>query len=175
MRLFEYISMCVMPIVIFVIIAVGVFERKKVFDLFIDGAKEGFEISVKLIPTLVGIFFSVGLLRSSGTIDSITKLLGFVTNIFKFPSELIPLALVRPISGSAAIGVASDIMKTYGVDSLIGKTASVIMGSTETTFYTIAVYTSIVKIKKTRGLVWAALSADLAGIIAAVVFCRIMS
>lgn len=171
----NFISTSIIPLIIFVIILFGIIEKKNVFDLFLDGAKEGLEITIRIFPTLIGIFLAVGMLRSSGIIWIISKYLKPILNIINFPTEVLPLALLRPISGSAAIGVATDIMEKYGVDSLIGNTASVILGSTETTFYTIAIYTSHVKIKNSRGVLGAALLADAAGILAAVIFCRIMS
>lgn len=110
-------------------------------------------------------FLAIGVLRSSGVLDLIIKLSSPILEIFNFPSELMPLAILRPISGSASIAVATDIMKQVGVDSLIGNIASTIMGSTETTLYTIAIYTSCIKIKKTRFILIAALTADITGII----------
>lgn len=156
----SYFSTIILPIIIFIIVLFGLLEKKNIFDLFIEGAKEGLEITFKIFPTLIGIFFAVSLLRFSGILDFISKSLSPLLNLVKFPTEILPLALLRPISGSAAIGIATDIMKNYGVDSLIGNIASVIMGSTETTFYTIAIYTSCIKIKNNRGVLIAALLAD---------------
>lgn len=171
----NYISAAVIPIIILLIIIYGLFEKNKVYDSFLDGAKEGIEIVFKMFPTLVGIFVAVGALRSSGLIDLIVKLIEPFTNILKIPSQIMPLALLRPISGSASMAVAVDIMQVYGVDTIIGLITSTIMGSTETTFYTIAIYTSCVGIKKTRGVLLAALLADFAGMIASVVIWRILS
>ena len=171
----NYISSAAIPVVITVIILYGLKEKKKVFDIFLDGGKEGFEIVIKMFPTLVGIFLAVGALRSSGIIDLIVNLITPITNLLEIPSQIMPLALLRPISGSASMAVAVDIMQNYGVDTLTGLITSTIMGSTETTFYTIAVYTSAVGIKKTRGILIAALAADVAGIVASVVICRILS
>jgi spore maturation protein B len=171
----NYISSLAIPLTIILIVIYGVREKKKSFDIFIKGAKEGVEIVFKMFPTLLGIFLSIGLLRSSGIIDFIVKILTPFTNFIEFPSQVMPLALLRPISGSASMAVAVDIMNNYGVDTLIGMITSVIMGSTETTFYTIAIYTSCVGIKKTRGVLIAALAADIAGMIASVVICRILS
>ena len=175
MSVINYISNFAVPAVILIIVAWGMFEKKPVFDLFLDGAKEGLEVTIKIFPTLIGIFFAIALLRSSGIVNLCTSLVAPVTNILRIPSEIIPLAILRPISGSAAIGVATDIMKQYGVDSFIGNVTSVIMGSTETTFYTIAVYTSYVKIRKNRGVLVAALTADIVGVLSAVTFCKILS
>jgi spore maturation protein B len=175
MKIIEFFSNIAMPLMILIIILYGIIERKKVFDIFLDGAKEGIEVVFNIFPTLVGLFVAIGALRSSGVIDLIVNFLTPVLNIVNFPTEILPLALIRPISGSSSIAVATDIMKTYGIDSKIGLIASVIMGSTETTVYTIAVYTSAVGIKKTRFVLWASLIADFVGIIASVTVCRFLS
>ena len=171
----NFISAAAMPIVILIIVAYGLIEKNKVYDTFLQGAKEGIEIVFKLLPTLIGIFVAVGALRSSGVIDLIVKLISPITNLLKIPSQIMPLAILRPISGSASMAVAVDIMKNYGVDTFIGLVSSTIMGSTETTFYTIAIYTSCVGIKKTRGILIAALLADIAGMVASAIIWQIMS
>lgn len=175
MKFIEYFSNIAMPLMIIIIVLYGVIERKKVFDIFLEGAKEGIGIVLNIFPTLVGLFVAIGALRSSGIIDLIVNFLTPVLNLVNFPTEILPLALIRPISGSSSIAVATDIMNKYGVDSNIGLMASVIMGSTETTVYTIAVYTSSVGIKKTRFVLWASLIADFVGIITSVVLCRLLS
>lgn len=175
MSFINYISNIAVPATILIIIVYGLIEKKQVFDIFLDGAKEGLQIVVNIFPTLLGLFLSINVLRASGIIDVITKMLLPFLNLLKIPSEILPLALLRPISGSASMAVATDIMNSYGVDSLIGLICSTIMGSTETTLYTIALYTSAVKIKKTRFVLIAALLADFAGMITSVVFWRIMS
>lgn len=161
MNFINYISSAAIPIIMAIIIIYGLVEKNKVYDTFVDGAKEGMEIVVKLFPTLLGIFVAVGALRSSGVLDFIINFISPITNVFHIPSEIMPLALVRPISGSASTAVATDIMTKFGVDSKIGLIASTIMGSTETTFYTIAIYTSCVGIKKTKFVLAAALIGDL--------------
>lgn len=175
MKFIEFFSNFAMPFMIIVIVLYGVIERKKVFDIFLDGAKEGVGVVFNIFPTLVGLFVAIGALRSSGVIDLIVSFLTPVFDLFNFPSEILPLALIRPISGSASIAVATDIMNNFGIDTDIGFIASVIMGSTETTVYTIAVYTSSVGIKKTRFVLWAALIADFVGMITSVVVCRFLS
>ncbi len=165
MQVINFFSNLAMPMVIFFIVLYGVTEKVKVFDNFLEGAKEGIKTTFSILPTLIGLFLAIGVLRSSGVLDFIIKLSSPILEIFKFPSELMPLAILRPISGSASIAVATDIMKQAGVDSLIGNIASTIMGSTETTLYTIAIYTSCIKIKKTRFILLAALTADITGII----------
>lgn len=175
MKFIEYFSNIAMPLMIIIIVIYGVIERKKIFDIFLDGAKDGIGVVLNIFPTLVGLFVAIGALRSSGVIALIVNFLTPVLSFVNFPTEILPLALIRPISGSSSIAVATDIMNTFGVDSNIGLMASVIMGSTETTVYTIAVYTSSVGIKKTRFVLWAALIADFVGIVTSVIVCRLLS
>ena len=174
-NIINFLSNLAMPLIILVIVVYGVIEKKEVFDKFVEGAKEGIKIVVNIFPTLIGLFLAVGTLRSSGVIDIIINLLNPLLNIVHFPTEIMPLALLRPISGSSSIAVATDIMKNFGVDSQIGIMAAVIMGATETTLYTIAVYSSSVKIKKTRFVLIAALTADIVGIITSTIICRFLS
>lgn len=175
MQIVNYLSAAAIPIVILIILYYGIKEKKKVFDIFLEGATEGVKIVVNLFPTLIGIFIAVGTLRNSGVLDFIIGIISPVTDLLKIPSQILPLAMLRPISGSASMGVAVDIMKQYGVDSTLGMITSVIMGSTETTFYTIAIYTACVKVKKIRFVLAAALMADLAGMVTSVIICQIMS
>ena len=172
MEIINYISVIAMPLVILIIILNAFKEKVSVFDIFLKGATEGVEISLKIFPTLIGLFVAIGMLRSSGVLDFITRLISPVLAYMRFPVEIVPLALIRPISGSASMAIATDIITQNGVDSFIGILAAVIMGSTETTLYTIAVYTSSVKIKKTRGIIIAALAADITGIIVSLLICR---
>jgi len=171
----NFISSVAMPTIILVIIVYGLIERKKVYDTFLNGAKEGIEVVVKMFPTLIAIFVAVGALRSSGVIDLIVNLIQPITNLIKIPSQIMPLAILRPISGSASMAVAVNIMRTYGVDTFIGLITSTIMGSTETTLYTIAIYTSSVGIRKTRYILLAALLADIAGMVTSVVIWQLLS
>lgn len=175
MQIVNYLSASAIPMVILIILFYGIKEKKKIFDIFLEGATEGMKIVINLFPTLIGIFLAVGALRNSGILDFIIQIISPITNFLKIPSQILPLSMLRPISGSASMGVAVDIMKQYGVDTIIGKITSVIMGSTETTFYTIAIYTACIKVKKIRFVLAAALLADLAGMIASVIICQIMS
>ena len=150
----------------------GLKEKKNVFDLFIKGATKGIEIIVKIFPTLIGLFFAIGLLNNSGIIDFIVKLNSPILDYLKIPKEILPLVILRPISGSASMAVATEIIKNNGVDSITGLSACVIMGATETTLYTIAVYTSAVKVKKTRHILIASLMADMTGVITAILICN---
>lgn len=175
MEFISFFSDIAMPLIILLIVIYGLIEKNKVFDIFLDGAKEGIGVVVGIFPTLIGLFVAIGALRSSGILDFIVQIMTPILDIVKFPSEIMPLALIRHISGSSSIAVAVDIMKNFGVDSTFGLMASVIMGSTETTLYTIAVYTSAVGVKKTRFVLAASLLADFVGIVVSVVVCRIMS
>ena len=174
-KLINYFSYIVMPIIIVIILLYGILEKKKVFDLFIKGANEGLNMVIKIFPTLIGLFLAIGALRSSGIIEGITKISKGFLEIINFPNELLPLAILRPISGGGSIAIATDIMKKYGVDSFIGLVSATIMGSTETTLYTIAIYTSSVKIKNIRFVLIVALLADITGMIASVGIWRILS
>ncbi len=174
-HIINFLSNLAMPLIILIIVIYGFIEKKEVFDKFIEGAKEGIKIVINIFPTLIGLFLAVGTLRSSGVLDIAIKLIEPLLHMMNFPTEIMPLALLRPISGSSSIAVATDIMKNFGVDSQIGIMAGVIMGATETTLYTIAVYSSSVKIKKTRFVLIASLTADAVGIITSVVICRLLS
>ncbi len=174
MQFVNFLSSIAMPVVIFIIVMYAFIEKIKIFDTFLIGAKEGINIVITIFPTLVGLFLAIGALRSSGILDFIIHLISPILNQFNFPTDIMPLALIRPISGSSSIAIATDIMKTFGVDSQIGLMASVIMGSTETTIYTIAVYTSSIGVKKTRFVLWASLIADFVGITTSIIICKVL-
>lgn len=175
MTVINYLSNLAIPLTILLILTYGLIEKRKVFDIFLNGAREGIQIVVKIFPTLIGLFVAIGALRYSGILDFIIKLIYPIINFFNIPTEIMPLAILRPISGSASIAVGSDIMAQYGVDSKLGLIASTIMGSTETTLYTIAIYTSVVGIKKTRFVLIAALMGDLIGMLSSVIIWNILS
>ena len=146
----------------------------KVYEEFVEGAKEGFGVATRIIPYLVAILVAVRMFREAGGIQLLAKMLGPVLEKIGFPVDLLPLVLVRPLSGGASTGVFTDIVKTFGPDSINSLIAATIMGSTETTFYVIAVYFGSVGIQRTRHAVPAGLLADLAGVVAAVIVCRLM-
>ena len=174
MKIVNYISTIAVPVVIIIIVIYGIADKKKVYDIFVEGATEGMSIVIKIFPTLLGIFLAVGVLRSSGLLEIITRAVSVFTNKVGFPSEVMPLAMLRPISGSASLAVATDIMKTYGVDSKIGLITPTIMGSTETTFYTIAIYTGSIGVKKIRFVLVAALIADFIGMLTSAIVWNII-
>jgi spore maturation protein B len=156
------------PAVILLIVTYGLSERVKVYDEFVKGAKKGISTVVKIMPTLVGLMVGVGVLRASGFLDFLSGLLGRVTDYIGFPSQIVPLTIVRMFSSSAATGLVLDLFKEYGTDSRIGLIASVMMCCTETIFYTMSVYFMAAKVKKTRYTLTGALLATLAGIVATV-------
>ena len=150
----------------------GALKKIDVFDAFIVGGKQGFEISVSLIPYLIAMMVAVGMLRASGFFELLYGVLAPLLTAIGMPADLLPLALIRPFSGSAATGVMAELIHANGGNSFIAKTAATMMGSTETTFYIIAVYFGAVNIRRTRHAIPAGLLADLAGIIASVGVCR---
>lgn len=174
MNFINIISNYSIPIIILLIVGICFFEKNNVFDDFTEGVKEGVKIIYNVFPTLLGLFVAIGFLKTSGLLDFIIKLIMPMIELVKIPKEILPLMVFKPVSGSAATAIATEIMRENGVDSLIGKTASVIMGSTETTLYTIAIYTGCVKIKKTRGILLAALAGDFIGMLVSIVICRFM-
>lgn len=166
----KYISTIIIPVIISAILLAGIKEKKKVFDIFTSGAKEGINVTINLFPTLIGIFLAINMLRASGLIDFIVSIISNITDMFGIPSEILPLAIIKPISGSGSMALATDIMAKFGPDSKIGMIAATIMGSSETTFYVIALYMSKVKVKDSRKIIIPALLADLASIISAIIF-----
>ena len=146
----------------------------KVYEEFVEGAKEGFQTAIMIIPYLVAILVAIGMFREAGGIKLLSDLLKPGLDAVGFPTELLPMSLVRPLSGSGSLGLFSDIVKEFGPDSLLARTAGTIYGSTETTFYVIAVYFGAVNVRRTRHAVPAGLIADAVGIIASIIICRLM-
>lgn len=174
MEFVVYISDYIIPFVIFYIVGFAVLMKRNVYDSFVKGAKDGIKTVVDIMPTLVGLMVGVGVLRASGFLDFFCGKLAFVAERLYFPGELIPLAIVRLFSSSAATGLALDIFKEYGTDSYIGLVTSIMMGCTETVFYTMSVYFMTAKIKKTRWTLPGALLSTFAGIAASVFIARMM-
>ena len=164
----EAASAWIIPSLIFGMLAVGVIRKVKVYEVFVAGAKEGFDLAVMIIPYLVAILASVGMLRSSGGLDTIVGAIASFTTSFGLPGEALPLALLRPLSGSGAFGITAEIIQTNGPDSYVGQLVSTMNGSTETTFYVLAVYFGSVGVSKLRHAVPVGLAADFTGVIASV-------
>ena len=145
----------------------GLVRRVDLWSALVEGAGEGLQVSLRIVAPLIGLLTAVYMLRASGALELLGQLLEPVLSAVGIPVETVPLLLVRPVSGSAALGVGAELIETYGPDSPVGRTAAVMLGSTETTFYTIAVYFGAAKIAKTRYAVPAALCGDIAGFLAA--------
>ncbi len=166
--LISIISVVAIPLVLLVFLGWGLFKKVKVYEVFVEGAKEGFTVAIKIIPYLVAMLAAIGIFRASGAMEILTSLLAPVTSLIGMPPETLPMALMRPLSGSGSLGIMTELMKVHGPDSLIGIMASTMYGSSETTFYVLAVYFGTVSIKNTRHAVPTGLIADVAGMLAAV-------
>ena len=167
MKLILFLSDAIIPVLIFLIVGYGLLNKQNIYDDFVEGAKDGFHTVIQIMPTLIGLMIGVGVLRASGFLDFLSFLIAPVTQLIGFPSELVPVAIVKMFSSSAATGLVLD--KEYGPDSMLGTMVSIMMGSTETIFYTMSVYFMAVKITKSRWTLAGALLATLGGITASVV------
>lgn len=166
------VSTWAIPLLLFIIPLYAFIKKIKVYEVFIDGAKEGFQVAVRIIPFLTAILVAIGMFRASGAMETFVSLLSPLTNLIGMPAEVLPAALMRPLSGSGSLGIITELLKNHGPDSLIGRMASTIYGCSETTFYVVAVYFGSVQIKNIRSAIWVGLLADLAGILGAVFICR---
>jgi spore maturation protein B len=162
------VSVFVVPLMLVLIPLYGLFKRVPVYESFVEGAREGFQVAVRIIPYLVAILFAIGMFRASGAMDFLVAALEPVLRPIGFPGEVLPMAIIRPLTGSGSAGLVVDMINQYGEDSIYVKMAAVMFGSTETTFYVIAVYFGAVNIKKVRHALAAGLTADIAAMIIAV-------
>ncbi len=153
----------IVPLLLVLICAIALGKKENAYDIMLTGAGDGLKLLLSIVPSLILLLTGVTMLRSSGAINAISAFLAPVMNFFGIPPETAILVLIRPISGSAALAVGAELMTTHGVDSLVGRTVAIMLGSTETTFYTISVYFGAAGIKKTRYTVPAALFADFIG------------
>jgi spore maturation protein SpmA len=167
-------SALAIPLIIFTFVLIGLIKKVKVYETFIDGAKEGFNVALKIIPYLVAMLVAIGIFRGSGGMDLLVWMLTPLTNLVGMPAEALPMALMRPLSGSGSIAIMTEIIKTHGPDSLLGLMVSTFFGSTETTFYVLAVYFGSVNIKRTRHALPAGLIADVTGLLMAVFIVRLL-
>jgi len=162
----EAASVWIMPMLIFGMLLIGVIRKVRVYEVFVQGAKEGFSLAVMIIPYLVAILSAVGMLRASGGLQRLVNWVSPLTEMMGIPGEVLPLALLRPLSGSGAFGITAELLETHGPDSLVGNIASTMNGSTETTFYVLAVYFGSIGVTKIRHAVPAGLAADITGVFA---------
>ena len=170
----DAISLWAIPVMLVGIPFVGLLRKVKVYDVFIEGATEGFDVAVRIIPFLVGILVAIGMFRGSGAMDLLVAALRPIATTTGFPAELAPLAVLRSLTGSGSLAFATDLVKTHGPDSLIGRMAATMYGSSETTFYVLAVYCGAIGVRRTRHAVPAALIGDAVAAIAAAAVCAWM-
>lgn len=162
-----------MPLFACIIVVFGLIRRVPVFDAFLKGAKEGIRILVSIAPTIMGLVFAVDLLRSSGAIDALCSFVSPAAEALGFPAEVLPMMLLRPVSGSGSTALLTSVFEDCGADSFAGRVASVIAGSSETTFYAIAMYFGCIKVKKIRHTLVAALAADFTAFVVSVITVRL--
>ena len=168
------ISVVVVPVLVFGVFLYGLCKKVDILDAFTEGARENLRITVGLLPTLTLLILGVGMFRASGALEALTGLIAPLMEFIGFPPDCLPLALLRPVSGSGALSILETILKDKGPDSFTGRVASVLMGSTETTFYTVAVYFGATKIKKTRHALTSALAGDVTAFILSALAVRLM-
>jgi spore maturation protein B len=166
--LINIISVVAIPLVLFLFLGWGIVKKVRVYEVFVEGAKDGFNVAIRIIPYLVAMLAAIGIFRASGAMELLTSVLAPVTTLIGMPAEVLPMAFMRPLSGSGSLGIMTELMKVHGPDSLIGIMASTMYGSSETTFYVLAVYFGTVAIKNTRHAVPVGLIADAAVMLAAV-------
>lgn len=173
-RLASFVAVWVVPFLIAVAIIGSLLQRVNLFDRFIEGAREGFTLSVRLIPYLVAMLVAVTLFQESGAMELLSRSLAPLLERLQMPVEVLPLAVMRPLSGGASLAIGAEIMERLGADSLIGRIASTMIGSTETTLYVLTVYFGAAGVYRTRHALPTGLLADLGGFVAAVLVCRLM-
>jgi spore maturation protein B len=162
------LSYFVIPLMLTAFPLYGLYKRVPVYEAFVEGAKEGFQVAVRIIPYLVAILFAVGMFRASGAMEAMTDALRPLLALIGFPAEVFPMALLRPLTGSGSAALVAEMIQTYGEDSILVKMAAVMYGSSETTFYVVAVYFGAVNVRRTRHAVTAGLTADIAASLIAV-------
>lgn len=168
------LSFFVIPLILVGFPLYGLYKRVPVYESFVEGAKEGFQVAVRIIPYLVAILFAIAMFRASGAMDFLVAALDPILSRIGFPGEVVPMAIIRPLTGSGSAAIVVDMINQYGEDSILVKMAAVMFGSTETTFYVIAVYFGAVNIKKTRHALPAGLTADIAAMLIAVWVVRLL-
>ncbi|WP_416826775.1 spore maturation protein [Ectobacillus polymachus] len=174
MNVVNTISLWLIPCIIGFILLYGTWKKVPTYESFVEGGKEGLSIAVSILPFMVGMLVSISIFRASGALDAFVSFLKPILDRIGVPAEIVPLALIRPISGSAGLSITTDLIATYGPDSFIGRLASTMQGSTDTTFYVLTVYFGAVGIRKMGDALKVGLFADLIGIICSIVFVSLM-
>jgi spore maturation protein B len=168
------ISTWIIPIIILIVLLAGTIKKVPTYETFVEGGKEGVKMAISLLPFLLGMMVSIAIFRASGAMDAFIGLISPFLHMVGFPSEVVPLALVRPLSGTASLAITTDIIQEYGADSFIGRIASTMQGSTDTTLYILTVYFGAVGIKRMGDALKVGLLADIIGIIASIIICTLV-
>lgn len=168
MQLISLISLWLIPFLIGFILLYGTFKKVPTYETFVEGGKEGIKIAISIIPFLVGMLVAISIFRASGALDFLVEFLRPLMSAIGVPAEIVPLAIIRPISGTAALGMTTDMIATFGPDSFMGRLASVLQGSTDTTLYVLTVYFGAVGIKKMGDALKVGLLADVVGIVVSI-------
>ena len=166
--MFEKISLYLLPIFILIVLTLGMLKKVPIYEEFVNGAKDGFEVSVKIIPYLIALIVAISMFRASGALEWLVNLFLPVLDVLKIPADIVPIMFTRSLSGSATLGLFSEIANNFGGESFVTKLAAVMVGSSETTFYVLSVYFGSVGIKKLRYAVLAGIIADVIGIVLAI-------
>lgn len=170
----EMLTGSIIPLILLVIICYGMWKGRKVYEWFIEGAKEGLQVCIRIFPPLLAMLIAVRIFKDARLLDLLNNTLAPLVNLIGLPKELIPLVLIKPLSGSGALGIFTEIINSVGPDTRTGLIASVIMGTTETIFYTVTVYFGAVGVKKIRHTLWAAIMADMTAIIMAILMVSLL-
>lgn len=170
----NYVISSIIPIILVFVVTYGIFKGVKVYECFIEGAKDGLNICLRIFPYLLGMIVAVTVFRESRALDYFIYIITPIVRFIGIPPEVVPLILIKPLSGSGALGIFAETLQKYGADTYIGIVCSIIMGSTETIFYTLTVYYGAINIKKIRHTLWAALIADLTAILMAVTIAKFL-
>lgn len=173
-KILSIISIASIPLMITIILVHGYIKGVRIYDTFVEGASEGFKTAVKIMPYLIAVFLAIGIFKESGALEAFSNIFLIPGSLIGLPKEVIPLVMLKPISGSGSLAMVKELVHTHGPDSLIGRIASTMMGSSETIFYTMAIYFGAVGVKKSRHTLTCALIAHLAGVIASVMVCRMI-
>ena len=168
------IANIILPFIVLIIVGYGIYKQVAVFDVFLDGVKEGLTMTIQIFPTIIAMIISVNIFLKSNILELVINYLNPLFNFLKFPKEILPLAVLRPISGSSSLIILDNILKTYGVDSFIGRVASVIQGSTDTTIYILGLYYGSIGVKKIKYSLLVGLMADISCIIIALIVVNIL-
>lgn len=170
----QTISSLIIPLMVLGVIVYGMYKKIDIYDVFVEGSKESYDMIIKMFPCMLAMIFGVNLFANSGFLEWVFGFFQNILDFFNIPISIIPMAIMRPISGSASLAILNTILETYGPDSFVGRLASVIQGSTDTTLYILTLYFGSIGIKKIKYSLWAGLAADVIGIVSAIIIVNLM-